>query len=91
MGAAAQPVGLRPADADARPATVTANIRAFRVLVRNALFHRVRLAALGHYAELGELDADSGWDAGAWADALDRYFEVHDEIGTGPNARGPGC
>jgi glutathione S-transferase len=38
------------ARADARPATVTANTRAFRVLVRNALFHRVRLAALGHYA-----------------------------------------
>ena len=69
---------------------MTANIRAFRVLVRNAMFHRVKLAALGHYDELGALDADSGWDADAWADALDGYFEVHDEIGTGPDARGPG-
>ena len=60
------------------------------MLVRNALFHRVKLAALGHYDELGALDADSGWDAGAWADALEPYFEVHDEIGTGPQARGPG-
>ncbi len=77
------------ARADARPATVTANTRAFRVLVRNALFHRVRLAALGHYAELGDLDANSGWDSGAWGDALDSYFEMHDEIGTGPDARGP--
>jgi hypothetical protein len=75
---------------DARPALVTGNVRAFRVLVRNALFHRVRLASLGHYAELGALDADSGWDEDAWADALDGYFEVHDEIGTGPDARGPG-
>jgi hypothetical protein len=74
---------------DARPATVTSNPRAFRVLVRNALFHRVRLAALGHYEELGELDAESGWDASAWEEALEGYFDVHDEIGTGPDARGP--
>src|SRR5216683_4789131 len=75
--------------AEARPATVTSNVRAFRVLVRNALFQRVRLAALGHYPELGSLDGDSGWDAAAWEDALERYFEVHDEIGTGADARGP--
>jgi len=79
-----------PAGASAQPAAVTTNIRAFRVLVRNALFHRVKLAALEHYDELGALDADSGWDADAWAEALDGYFEVHDEIGTGPDARGPG-
>jgi hypothetical protein len=76
--------------ASERPALVTANLRAFRVLVRNALFHRVKLAALGHYDELGALDADSGWDASAWAEVLDGYFEVHDEILTGPDARGPG-
>ncbi len=75
---------------DDRPPSVTGNARAFRVLVRNALFHRVKLAALGHYEELGSLDADSGWNAGAWAAALEGYFEVHDEIGTGPDARGPG-
>jgi superfamily II RNA helicase len=74
---------------DTRPATVTSNVRAFRVLVRNALFHRVRLAALGHYEELGELDSSSGWDADAWGDALDAYFDLHDEIGTGSDARGP--
>ncbi len=78
------------ARSDSGPPLVTANVRAFRVLVRNALFHRVKLAALGHYDELGELDADSGWDADAWGDALDAYFDVHDEIGTGPDARGPG-
>ena len=76
--------------ADARPVTVTSNLRAFRVLVRNALFHRVRLAALGHYDELGALDSACGWDAPAWEEALEAYFEVHDEIGTGPDARGPG-
>jgi hypothetical protein len=74
---------------DERPATVTSNVRAFRVLVRNALFHRVRLAALEHYEELGALDSDRGWDAAAWEDALEGYFDVHDEIGTGSDARGP--
>ena len=74
---------------DERPAMVTSNVRAFRVLVRNALFHRVRLAALGHYEELGALDSESGWDAAAWEDALEGYFDVHDEIGTGAEARGP--
>src|SRR5580700_224785 len=75
--------------ADDRPAGVTSNVRAFRVLVRNALFQRVKLAALGDYDSLGTLDAGSGWDASAWADTLDDYFEVHDEILTGPDARGP--
>ena len=82
--------GPDAAGASGQPAAVTGNIRAFRVLVRNALFHRVKLAALGHYDELGALDADSGWDASAWEETLDGYFDVHDEIGTGPDARGPG-
>jgi superfamily II RNA helicase len=73
----------------ARPATVTSNVRAFRVLVRNALFQRVRLAAVEDYAGLGALDADGGWDASAWSEALEGYFSGHDEIGTGPDARGP--
>jgi superfamily II RNA helicase len=77
------------APVDVRPATVTSNVRAFRVLVRNALFQRVRLAAFGQHEELGALDADSGWDADAWSDALDGYFEVHEEMGFGPDARGP--
>ncbi|MCP2261456.1 Superfamily II RNA helicase [Streptoalloteichus tenebrarius] len=71
------------------PAAVTANTRAFRVLVRNALFQRVQLAARRDHAALGELDAASGWDAERWAEALDAYFAEHDEIGTGPDARGP--
>jgi hypothetical protein len=74
---------------DEQPPPVTGNRRAFRVLVRNALFRRVELAALRRYEELGEMDAEAGWDADAWADALEEYFAEHDEIGTGPNARGP--
>jgi superfamily II RNA helicase len=80
-----------PASAElkAQPKSLTSNARAFRVLVRNALFRRVTLAALEKYDELGELDAADGWNAAAWEDALDEYFEEHDEIGTGPDARGP--
>jgi superfamily II RNA helicase len=73
----------------AQPKTLTSNTRAFRVLVRNALFRRVTLAALGRYDELGALDAADGWNAAAWESALEDYFEEHDEIGTGPDARGP--
>ncbi|OPF78935.1 DEAD/DEAH box helicase [Streptomyces antioxidans] len=68
---------------------VTANARAFRVLVRNAMFRRVELAALDKVAELGEMDADSGWDEDAWAEALDGYWEEYEELGTGAQARGP--
>ncbi|WP_093839390.1 DEAD/DEAH box helicase [Streptomyces aidingensis] len=75
--------------ADHQVKPVTANARAFRVLVRNALFRRVELAALGRTEELGELDGESGWDADAWAEALDGYWAEYDELGTGPDARGP--
>jgi superfamily II RNA helicase len=77
------------ADADERVPAVTRNVRAFRVLVRNALFQRVQLAAGRRYAALGALDADAGWDAAAWAEALQPYFAEHDEIRTGADARGP--
>jgi superfamily II RNA helicase len=73
--------------ADERPPALTGNTRAFRVLVRNALFRRVELAALRRYQDLGDLDAASGWDADAWEEALEPYFEQHADIGTGPDAR----
>ncbi|MBC6460946.1 DEAD/DEAH box helicase [Actinomadura sp. HBU206391] len=74
---------------DERPAPVTSNSRAFRVLVRNAMFRRVELAALRRYHELGELDEHSGWDAAEWQEAMGDYYEEHDELQTGPDARGP--
>jgi superfamily II RNA helicase len=74
---------------DERPPAVTGNVRAFRVLVRNALFRRVELAALRRWDELGALDGEDGWDAAAWAEALEPYYADHDDIGTGPDARGP--
>ena len=84
------PAAAKDAPLDDRPPAVTGNPRAFRVLVRNAMFRRVELAALRRYDELGALDAEAGWDADAWAEAVEPYFDEHDEIGTGPAARGPG-
>ncbi len=54
--------------------------RALTVLVRNALFRRVRLAAEERTDELGELDAEWGWRSLRWRSALDAYFEAHDVI-----------
>jgi hypothetical protein len=74
---------------DDRTPPVTRNERAFRVLVRNALFRRVELAARRQFWDLGELDGITGWDADGWATALTPYFEEHGIIQTGANARGP--
>jgi hypothetical protein len=38
---------------------------------------------------LGELDAEAGWDADAWGEAMDRYWDEYEDLGTGPDARGP--
>jgi superfamily II RNA helicase len=76
-------------DVDAGPPAVTRNTRAFRVLVRNALFRRVELAARRDWTTLGELDGAFGFDAQAWQDALEPYFAEHDEIYTDADARGP--
>ncbi len=75
-------------DAEFRP--VTGNPRAFRVLVRNAMFRRVELAARRDWTALGELDGDAGWDAEAWQDAMSSYWEEHASLLTDANARGPG-
>ena len=64
---------------------VTGNVRAFTIMVRNALFQRVTLAALERYDLLGAFD--DGWDAGRWEDAMDGYWQEYDEMGTGADAR----
>ena len=70
----------------ARP--VTANHRAFRVMVRNAMFRRVELLARDDIEQLTELDADVP-DHPDWDTEIDAYWDEYDEIGTGPAARGP--
>ena len=53
------------------------------------MFRRVELAALRPLRRARRARRRAGWDADAWADALEPYFDEHDEIGTGPDARGP--
>ena len=60
---------------------------AVELLVRNSLFARVRLAALGRVEELGKLDGDQGWREAAWQAALDAYHEAHEEILLDADAR----
>jgi len=74
---------------DDKPPAVTRNTRAFRVLVRNAMFRRVELFALRRAEDLGELDAESGWNTEAWIEALEEYYAEYPLVGTGPAARGP--
>ncbi|MDH6281925.1 DEAD/DEAH box helicase [Prescottella agglutinans] len=69
------------------PRPITANTRAFKVMVRNAMFRRVELASRQRWDQLAELG--DGLDADDWADLMELYFDEYDEIGTGPAARGP--
>lgn len=68
---------------------ITDNPRAFRIMVRNAMFQRVELFAQEKEKTLGALDADSGWDRERWADAMDDYFNEYEDIYTDAQARGP--
>ncbi|PPL15128.1 DEAD/DEAH box helicase [Microterricola pindariensis] len=70
------------------PKRLTSNTRAFRVLVRNELFRRVQLAARDDAVALGELDGEHGFGETEWGEALDAYYDEHDEILTGADARG---
>jgi hypothetical protein len=69
---------------DETPPPVTANTRAFKVLVRNQLFRRVELAAIRRYDLLRELDDDVDWKT-----PIEQYWAEYGAIGTGPDARGP--
>ena len=61
--------------------------RGLTVLVRNALFSRVRMAAHRDIVGLGEADGEWGFGERAWAQALDEYYEAHEEILLDADAR----
>ncbi|WP_063038330.1 DEAD/DEAH box helicase [Nocardia pseudovaccinii] len=63
---------------------ISANERAFKVMIRNAMFRRVELAALRRWETLAELGTGPDWAA-----ELTPYFDEYESIGTGPDARGP--
>ena len=81
----------------ARP--ITANERMFLVMVRNAMFLRVRLAARDRFHELAQLDAAAAalteppgkitMRAPQWEEALGAYWDEHEQLGIGPAARSP--
>ena len=50
------------------------------VLVRNALWRRVRLFAAEEVPTLGELDGAFGMGERRWRDVLERFHEEHEEI-----------
>lgn len=70
------------------PTALTANRRAFTIMVRNYMFRLVRLFALEKEDRLAELldYLDEVPDFGA---ILDDYFDEYDDIDSGPEARGP--
>ncbi len=75
-------------EAPERP--LTGNIAAFKRLVRNAMFRRVLLAADDDVEALADLDGeDSEWTFDDWDDALGDYWDEHEEMGVGAEARGP--
>lgn len=72
------------------PNALTANRRAFTIMVRNAFFRLAELFALEKERELDEmfdyLDPDTRPDFPA---GMDDYFDEYDDVDTGPDARGP--
>lgn len=66
---------------------VVADRRGLTVLVRNALFRRVRLASLAHAGDLGRIDGDWGFGERRWQQVIDDFFENHDEILIDADAR----
>ena len=81
------------------PRPITANGRAFTVMVRNAMFQKVQLAARDRFGDLAQLELAAAaltdppgrpaMTATAWEDALGAYWEEHESMGTGPQARSP--
>ena len=66
---------------------VVADRRGMTLLVRNALFQRVRLASRNKARELGDLDADWGFGEARWARVLDEFYGEHEELLTDADAR----
>ena len=82
------------------PRPITANVRAFTVMVRNAMFRKVQLASRDDAEALAQLETAAAaltdppgkvtMNVDAWEDALGAYWDEYDAIDTGPDARSPG-
>ena len=81
------------------PRPITANTRAFNVMVRNAMFQKVQLASRDDAAGLAQLEAAAAaltdapgkiaMGVDAWEDALGAYWDEYESMQTGPDARSP--
>jgi superfamily II RNA helicase len=81
------------------PRPITANERTFTVMVRNAMFQKVQLAARDRFEELATLEAAAAartdppgrpaMTAAAWEEALGAYWDEYEVMDTGPQARSP--
>ncbi len=81
---------VTPQSVAGAPKPVTANERAFRVMVRNAMFRRVELVARRRWLDLAALEEGPDAMTGdEWEAAVSGYFDQHDDVGTGASARGP--
>jgi hypothetical protein len=86
-------------EATAPPRPITANARAFMVMVRNAMFRKVQLASRDDADGLAQLEAAAAaltdppgkvtMTADSWEAALGAYWDEYDAIGDGPAARSP--
>ncbi|MGO9790016.1 MAG: DEAD/DEAH box helicase [Solirubrobacteraceae bacterium] len=86
-------------EALAPPRPITANERAFRVMIRNCMFQKVQLAARDRFTELGQLEAATAalsdpprrvvMNAAAWETALGTYWGEYETMDAGPTARAP--
>ncbi len=81
----------RPGETTATPTTraFSANTRALRVLVRNAMWRQVELCAADDVTALAALTSGTAMTRQRWDEALGDYWDEHDVINTGPDARGP--
>ena len=72
------------------PTALTANRRAFTIMVRNYFFRLVELFAYEKENQLedmlGYLEPDARVD---WPAAMDDYFDEYTDVDLGPDARGP--
>lgn len=85
-----QNMGIMPEDDVVPPQAadaVVADRRAMTVLVRNALFARIRLAAMDKAAELGRMDSAWGFGERKWADVLDVFYDAHESLRIDGDAR----
>ena len=70
-----------------RADVVVQDRRGMTLMVRNALFQRVRLAAQDKAAELGALDEEWGYGEFRWNRVLDAFYRAHDELLVDADAR----